>query len=392
MENEEDKGTRKLYRDRNLLVINSVTLIAVMGVATIAPVFPKLTQELHVTPKAIGLLITVFTIPGVVLTPVLGVLADHFGRKKILIPSLLLFGIAGSACALAQTFDQLLVLRFFQGVGASALGSLNVTLIGDLYSGRERTAAMGYNASVLSVGTASWPAIGGALAMLGWHYPFLLPLVALPVGGFVLFVLKNPEPQEMPPLREYLSGVWQDIRKRQVLALFLVSVVTFIILFGPFLTFFPMLLDGHFGASALVIGLMMSVSSLSSAACSSQLGRLTRITSENNLMKVAFALYALTLVLIPLTKNIWFLLIPCVLFGIAQGLNIPSLMTLLAGMAPMKHRAAFMSINGMVLRLGQSLGPLLAGFIFGIWGMGGTFYAGAGLAIAMFVVLVAAVK
>ena len=373
-------------------MINSVTLIAVMGVASIAPVFPKLTQELNITPKAIGWLISIFTIPGVVLTPVLGILADHIGRKRVLIPSLLLFAIAGGACALAQTFEQLLVLRFFQGVGASALGALNVTLIGDLYAGRERAAAMGYNSSILSVGTASYPAIGGALAMLGWHFPFLLPLLALPVGGFVLFALKNPEPEAAPPMREYLRGVWQDIKKPQVIALFSVSVVTFVILFGPFLTYFPMLLGGHFGASTLVIGMLMSVSSLSSAACSSQLRRLVKITSEKNLMKIAFILYAVALALMSLTGNIWFFLIPCGLFGIAQGLNLPTLMTLLAGMAPTKHRAAFMSINGMVLRLGQSLGPLVAGIAFSIWGFGGAFYAGAGLAIAMLVVLVVAVK
>ena len=373
-------------------MINSVTLIAVMGVASIAPIFPKLTQELNITPKAIGWLISIFTIPGVVLTPVLGILADHVGRKRVLIPSLLLFAIAGGACALAQNFEQLLVLRFFQGIGASSLGSLNLTLIGDLYDGRERAAAMGYNSSVLSVGTASYPAIGGALAMLGWHFPFLLPLLALPVGGFVLFTLKDPELEDAPPMREYLHGVWQDIKKPQVIALFSVSVVTFVILFGPFLTYFPMLLGGHFGASALVIGMMMSVSSLSSAACSSQLSRLVKITSEKNLMKIAFVLYAVTLVFISLTGNIWLFLIPCVLFGIAQGLNLPSLMTLLTGMAPMKHRAAFMSINGMVLRLGQSLGPLVAGIAFGIWGFAGAFYVGVGLAVAMLVVLVVTVR
>ena len=46
-----------------------------------------------------GLLITVFTSPGIVMTPLLGVLSDRYGRKKILVPALLLFGIAGGACA-----------------------------------------------------------------------------------------------------------------------------------------------------------------------------------------------------------------------------------------------------------------------------------------------------
>ena len=90
--------------------------------------------------------------PGVFLTPVADVLSDKFGRKTVLIPSLLLFVVAGGACALASDFELLLGLRVLQGVGA-ALGATNVTLIRELFVGRERTAALGYNSCVLSTRT-----------------------------------------------------------------------------------------------------------------------------------------------------------------------------------------------------------------------------------------------
>jgi hypothetical protein len=131
-----------------------VTLMAVLGSSSVSPAFPKVVAELGISPGQVGLLITVFTLPGVFLTPVSGVLSDKFGRKTVLIPSLLLFGVAGGACALARDFELLLGLRVLQGVGAAALGATNVTLIGDLFAGRERTAALGYNSSVLSAGTA----------------------------------------------------------------------------------------------------------------------------------------------------------------------------------------------------------------------------------------------
>jgi len=138
----------KLYLDPNLHVVFAVTLMAIMGVANITPAFPRIARELGVTPAQVAYLITYFTVPGVFLAPVLGVLADRIGRKRILAPSLFLFGLAGTACGFVRDFDLLLGLRFIQGVGAAALGALNVTIIGDLYSGRERTAAMGYNSSV----------------------------------------------------------------------------------------------------------------------------------------------------------------------------------------------------------------------------------------------------
>ena len=73
---------QKLYHNKNLQVIFSITLVAVLGVASITPAFPKMERELNVSAQDIGLLITVFTLPGVILTPIFGVLADRFGRKK----------------------------------------------------------------------------------------------------------------------------------------------------------------------------------------------------------------------------------------------------------------------------------------------------------------------
>lgn len=384
MNQRNDEKNKKIYLDTNLQILFGITLTAVMGVASITPAFPKIIQELGVSSMGIGLLITVFTFPGVILTPVLGVVADRYGRKRILIPSMFLFGIAGGACALTREFNLLLILRFFQGIGAASLGALNVTIIGDLYSGRELAAAMGYNASILSVGTASYPAIGGALAMVGWYYPFALPLLAIPLGFVVLFFLKNPEPKMEQHLKEYFRNVLRSLKKRQVIGIFVASIVTFIILYGPLLTYLPLLLADSFGATPLIIGLFISVMSLITAFTSSQLGRLTKKFSERTLLKVTFILYGLAIFLIPILPKLTAFLIPAVIFGIAHGLNIPCFQTLLAGLAPMEYRGAFMSLNGMVLRLGQTLGPPLMGIIFNLWGIEATFYSGAGLSGLMF--------
>jgi ACDE family multidrug resistance protein len=391
-ETKQGKSQKRIHLDPNLQIVFGVTLMAVLGVSSITPAFPKIVQELGISSQAIGLLITVFTFPGVVLAPVLGVFADRWGRKKILVPALMLFGIAGGACAFARDFNLLLILRFFQGIGAASLGSLNVTIIGDLYSGKERATAMGYNASVLSIGTASYPAIGGALATLGWYYPFILPFVAIPIGLIVLFSLKNPELKNEQNLKEYFGNAWKSIRNRRVVGLFLASVITFIMLYGSYLTYFPLLLGDSFDASPWRIGLVMATMSLTTAFTSSQLGRLARVYSGRTLLQASFIIYALALVIIPFVPNLWVFLIPIIVFGIAHGVNIPNIQTLLAGLAPMEYRAAFMSVNGMVLRLGQTLGPLLMGAVFGLWGMSGVFYAGAGFSMLMFVLVMVMIE
>jgi len=384
---QENLASRKLLQDRNLHIIFSITLMAVMGVASLTPAFPKIIKELNITPRDIGLLITAFTVPGVFLTPILGMLADRFGRKRVLAPSLFLFALAGGACALVQDFHLLLILRFFQGIGAAALPAINVALIGDLYTGRERDAAMGYNTSVLSLGVASYPALGGLLAAADWHYPFFLPLLALPVGFFVLFQLKNPEPKKNRPFKGYLDGIWQAVRQREVVVLFLASLITFIILYGSYLTYFPLLLSQTFQASTPLIGLIMSAMACIMALTSSQMGRLAKYYSKKKLLIVAYFLYAVSLSMIPFAPNLPVLLIPVFLFGVAQGLNIPSVQTMLAALAPLEYRASFMAVNGTILRLGQTLGPLLMGIFFMLWGTDGAFYAGVGCALFMLATL-----
>jgi len=368
-----------LLRDPNLHVIFGVTLMAVLGVSSITPAFPEIAVALGLTPNQVGLLVAVFTLPGATLTPVLGVLGDRLGRKRVLVPSLLLFAVAG-----------LLWLRLLQGVGAAALGALNITILGDLYSGWRRATAMGLNASVLSVGTAPYPAIGGVLAELGWHYPFFLPALALPVALAVLFRLKNPEPSSEQNLGAYLRNTLISVRNPRVLGLFLASLMTFIILYGAYLTYLPFLARDSFGASTTLIGLLFSVTSVSTAITSFRLGRLARRFPSRMLVCAGFALYAVTMVGLPLAPRLGWLVPSIVLFGVANGISIPSILTMLSGLAPSEYRAAFMSVNAMVLRMGQTLGPLVAGAMIHIWGLSGAYFGSAVLALATLAILTTA--
>jgi len=358
--------------------------MAVLGVSSITPAFPQIGRSLNLPSQAVGNLITIFTLPGVFLTPILGVLADRWGRTRILVPSLMLFGLTGTACALTRDFDVLLILRFMQGIGAASLSVLYITLIGDLYSGQERTTAMGYNASVIGVGTAGYPAIGGALATLGWYYPFALSILAVPLGFVALFVLENPEPRSEQDLCSYLGQAWESIKHQQAITLFVLTLLTFVTIYGAYLTYLPFLMENDFRVSPFLIGVTMSATSLATALTSSQLGRLVRLFSEEELLQLSSALFALALLTIPLSPSVWSLWISVILFGIAQGLSIPNLQTLLAGLAPIEHRGAFMAVNGTALRLGQTLGPPLMGVVFSVWGMDSTFYAAAAVAAGMF--------
>ncbi len=367
---------RRLYLDKNLQFVFSVTLIAILGVSSIIPALPDIMNGLSFSPVEIGLVISAFTLPGVLFSPLVGILADRLGRKIILVPALFLFGGFGFACFFAQSMEQLLVLRFFQGVGASPLGVLYGTIIGDLYQGKERGQAMGYNAGVLSMGTALFPAVGGLLAMLGWNFPFLLPLLAIPLGLAISSFMDTPEPKSRGSLKDYFSDAFRQMKTRKVLGLFATTLLTFIILYGPIVTYLPILLNTRYGASPAIIGAVFLVASGFTGIASFRLGHLTERFGQRALLISASLFYGLSMLLMPNAPGLWHVIPPIICFGLAQGLNIPTVMTQLATIAPMEQRGAFMAANGFLLRLAQTVAPLLMGGLFALFGMQAVFMGG----------------
>jgi MFS family permease len=380
MEKSDNSG---LSKDKNIYIIFSITLLAIMGVASLTPAFPEIIRHFDISVQEIGLLITVFTLPGILLAPLMGILADRLGRKKILLPSILLFGISGFLCAYARNYDQLLILRFIQGTGAAALGMINVTLIGDLYDGHRRATVMGLNASVLSIGTALYPAIGGALAVIAWNYPFYLPLLALPVGIFILIGLKNPEPAHKQDFIKYLKNTWETINKKNVWALFVLSILVFIILYGSLLTFFPLLMEEQFKANAFTIGMAMSIMSVVTALVSSQLGMLSKIITDRQLLIYSSLLYLVSMCIMAYGSSWTLIIISIIIFGLGHGLFIPNIQNMLVSYASINERAGFMSIFSMVLRIGQTLGPITVVVFYNLGGLRSAFLAGALVALFM---------
>lgn len=132
--------------------------------------------------------------------------------------------------------------------------------------------------------------------------------------------------------------------------------------------------------------MMLSGSSIITALTSSQLGRITQRFREANLILTSAFLYLGVFFLIPRIDSVWLLAMPIVVFGFAQGINIPSVLNLLTFQAPTEYRAAFLSVNWMVLRSGQAAGPFFLGLVYGLLGLDGTFWV-ACIAALIFIIV-----
>jgi ACDE family multidrug resistance protein len=370
--------------DLDLWLLFAVTLVGVGNVSGVSPAFPQVVDVFGISRVQVGWVVTVYSLPGILSAPLAGIGADRLGRKRVLVPTLFVFGVAGGACALARSFPVLLGLRAVQGFAAAPLVGLAITIIGDRYGGTRRAAAVGYNATALNVGTAAYPAVGGLLAAIAWYVPFALPLLALPVGTAVAWKLEAPAVDgrsDAESFRDYLTKVGTRLGDRRVFGLLTVNFGVFMLIFGAFLTYVPELLATRFGGSSVAAGAVLAAASVSSALVATQIGRLTTWIAPRRLIQGSLVIDGAALALMPLAPGVWGVAAASLLYGVAQGLNQPALQTRLTELSSDASRGVILSLNGTILRLGQAVGPLLLGLAL----VGGTietvFYAAAGLAL-----------
>ena len=377
---------------RNLLIVFSITLVSVMGTSSITPALPSVVRAFGITMEQTGWLIAGFAMPGIVLSPLAGLLADRIGRKRVLVPSLLLIAAAGHACAYADGFQMLLAFRVLQGIGASSLGALNATLIGDLYDGNERSAAMGYNGGLISVAAAAYPLIGGTLALAGWRYPFVLPLLAVPSAVAIALWLNNPEPHHRGGFVAYLLNVAAGVRQREVAAVYFVGFAAFTMLYGANLTFLPFLLEQRFASNSAGIGVVFGAAAIASACGSMFLGRLARRVRAKTILLAAVAAMAAGLASIPSGDAIWMVTLCAALFGVGHGMAISMSHVVLANATTAETRGAVMALNGMMFRLAQTGGPIAMAMVLAAGGLDWVYWGGAAFGMVALAVLAVALR
>jgi MFS transporter, ACDE family, multidrug resistance protein len=383
---QQQSSNNNILRDKNFHIVNTVTLLGIMGGIILNPILPSIQQSFQVSTEQASWIATLYQLPGAIVTPIFGILADSFGRKVILIPSLLIFAGGGVLSGLATQFYQMLAGRLLQGVGAASLEPLQLAIIGDLYQGRKLGMAMEFNASLIGISGVIFPLLGGILGGFSWRYPFFLSLLAIPIGLLTVTLLRIPKsqrPKEKFSFSSYFKKTLDSINNRHVLGL-LFAVFSLFLLQTLCLTYIPFLAAGRFKTSEAANAFLLTVMSIVLAVFAAQLGKLLRHLSEIKLIKLAFILFAITLAILPIIPTYWLLFIPIALLGIAQGISIPCSQALLAGLSAQESRGAFMAVNASILSWGQTLAPALGGIMARFWGIESIFYAAAIVSVISF--------
>lgn len=386
-----------LLADRRLLTILTVSLVGTLSSNVASPALPGVAAAFSISSARVALMMTAFTLPTIATVPLTGAVADTYGRRPVVIPSIVAFGAAGVAIAAAPSFEVVLLLRGLQGAAFAGFMPVTITILGDLYAGPTGSTAQGLRVSLNGVSSVVTPAVVGVLVALAWQYPFLLTGLAFPVAVLAYLVLPETggvraegDASVLETLRAYPRDIWNEVDDTHKRTL----------LFGGFardlvrltvMTFVPLYAVDALGASPVAAGIAVSMRGVSRVVVSPLAGAFVRRFSERGALVLALGTIAGGAGAIGLAPSVPVLWAVVALFGAGDSLLAPVLKNAVTGMTTDEYRAGV--INGMqVLKsAAQTIAPVLFGGVLALAGYKVVFLAAgacaAAYAVAVFVVL-----
>jgi len=358
--------------DSTLLSILLVSAIGVLGGQLVSPALPILMQSLDIPEQQIGLVMSVFFFSALVSIPIIGVLADVYGRRKLTLIGLIIFGVSGTLIAFVDSFLYLLILRTLQGIGFASLSPLAVTILGDLYKGHIGSTVQGLRGSFHGMAVLSIPPIAGFLADISWNYPFLLYSLSLPAALLIFFALPETHaPDSSPAILSTFKNYWSSIRheliKPNLRILFGWHLVGSL-LKSTVITFLPIFIVFSLGHSAFMAGAVLSFRGFIRIFSSPLSGFLVSYLSKSVAVRLTLTLAAISIALIPFSNSILTIFFLVGIFGIADSLFIPILNDTVAASTTSKHRGGIVAAVNTSKPLGKVIGPILFGLILAYYG------------------------
>jgi MFS transporter, ACDE family, multidrug resistance protein len=385
-----------------LVSLASIPLVMTLGNSMLIPVLPTIERKLNISSFQSSMIITVYSIVAIILIPIAGYLSDRIGRKKVMIPSLILAAIGGgisgwAAWKIDDPYMLILIGRTLQGVGAAGAAPIVLPLVGDMYKNESEVSnCLGIIETANTFGKVLSPILGALLAGIIWFMPFFaFPVFCAISIVLVLFFIRAPHTiQEAVPLKQFLHDVKQIFQRegRWLYAIFFIGGILMFILFGVLFFLSSMLEDQHHMdgvkkgfALALPLGALCLASFIT--------GR--KIQKNKILMKwltfAGISLLAVAIFLLSFFENIWIQLSIFFFSGIGIGIALPCLDALITEGIEKKERGTITSIYSSMRFIGVALGPPIIALLMK-GSTNGMFYLLAGLGLLASIVALTAIK
>jgi len=227
-----------------VFILGLLAMLMPLSIDMYLPALPVIAEQFGVPAGSAQMTLSTYILGFALGQLLYGPMADSLGRKPVILGGTLVFAAAAAACAMSQSIDHLIVMRFFHGLAAAAASVVINALMRDIYPKEEFSRMMSFVMLVTTVAPLVAPMVGGAvLVWFSWHAIFwILALAALLASAMIFFFIKETLPAEHRHkfhIRTTLGNFASLFRHKRVLSYMLASGFSFAGMFsflsaGPF--------------------------------------------------------------------------------------------------------------------------------------------------------------
>lgn len=183
-----------------LLSVGSGVLMATLDASIVNISLPTLVKDLHTDFATVEWVVLAYVLMVTALMLGAARLGDLYNKKRLYQIGLIIFTLGSLLCGLAPTITALIVFRALQGIGAAFTQALGTAIVTEVFPPESRGRALGTIGSIVSIGIAAGPPLGGLIiAWAGWHWVFL---VNLPIGIIASLIVHRFVPNLHPGQRD----------------------------------------------------------------------------------------------------------------------------------------------------------------------------------------------
>ncbi len=356
-------------------VLVSTMLISMLGFGIVVPLLPIYADQMGASALEIGLINAGFSVMLLITLPIMGRLSDRFGRKKFLAIGMSVLTLASLSFIWAKNPTQLILVRVFQGLGASMHLPIAQAYLGDITPEREEGKWMGHFTAILFSGMSLGPLLGGALTDLFSVNTTFLVMAALCLTGLIAVLIFLPEVKE----RVVAAGngsAFEGLKKSRILKGVFASRMTIGFSMACIMTFLPLFASEKLGLSVFLIGVLIA-SRTPLALLQSYTGMLADKHGRRGLVVMGSLGTLIFIALMPITSSFWPLLIMNAFMFIGVAFAVPAVTAYVVEEGRVFGMGASMALFMMAMQFGHGLGPVVLGSIVDFMGIESAFYAAA---------------
>lgn len=337
------------------------------------PVLPLFAHALHATPAEIGWIVMASTIPGILISYPAGALSDYLGSRRLLLASLVVFATAPFLYLLVKTAPQLMAVRFYHGFATAIFGTVATAAIAERYT-TERAARLSTYSSVTIVGRSIAPFLGGSLISLAsFHAVYIACAVSgvLALGAGLLLKDQAPRPKAKLELPHFWTSLTTVLRDRDIMLVSGVEAAQYLV-FGAIEAFLA-LFAASLGIPAWEIGVILGVQLVSIVFAKPLMGKVSDRVGRRRVILPGLLIGAVSIALLPFAPSFMGLSVLSLAFGIGFATVTSSTSALVADLTHDGRYGSSMGVLRTVMDVGQSIGPVLTGWMVGVAGYGSAF-------------------